>query len=153
MKRSLIFIALVIVCSTGVVLAGGGDQYGAGVTLEKAVPIDGLLANPGDFIGQKVRVDGTITGMCQKRGCWMQVSNEQGDSVRIKVEDGVIVFPATSMGHKASAEGIFEGVPVAAQVKKHEGEDEEDDKHKACDAEPQDEMIYFIQGTGAVIYS
>ncbi len=151
MKRNLMLVTIVVLLAAGSALAGDSTRYGEGVTLEKAVSIERLLASPSDYLGQKVRVDGIITGVCKKRGCWMQVTDEKGNGVRIKVEDGVIVFPATSMGHTASAQGVFEGVPVAAQAKKHEGENNDVDKHEACDSKPQGEMIYFIKGTGAVI--
>jgi len=32
------------------------------------------------FVGQKVRVEGVITGVCEKRGCWMQLTDP--DSAR-----------------------------------------------------------------------
>ncbi len=153
MKRNLILVTFVVLLVAGSALAGDSTKYGEGVTLEKAVSIDQLLASPADYVGQEVRVDGTITGVCKKRGCWMQVTDEKGNGVRIKVEDGVIVFPATSMGNTASAQGVFEGIPVAAQAKKHEGKEHEGDKHEACDSKPQGEMVYFIKGTGAVIES
>jgi hypothetical protein len=153
MKRNLILVTIVFLLAAGSALAGDSARYGEGVTLEKAVSIEKLLASPADFLGQEIRVDGTITGVCKKRGCWMQVTDDNGNSVRIKVEDGVIVFPATSMGQTASAQGVFEGVPVAAQEQKHEGKEQEGDKHEACDSKPQGEMIYFIKGTGAVIES
>lgn len=151
MKRNLMLVTIVVLLAAGSALAGDSTRYGEGVTLEKSVSIEQLLASPADFLGQKVRVDGTITGVCKMRGCWMQVTDEKGNGVRIKVEDGVIVFPATSMGQQASAEGVFEGIPVEAKEKKHEGK--EGDKHEACDSKPQGEMIYFIKGTGAVIQS
>ncbi len=158
MKRNLILVTIVGLLVAGSAFAGDSTKYGEGVTLEKAVSIEKLLASPADYLGQEVRVDGTITAMCQKRGCWMQLTNDKGNGVRIKVEDGVIVFPATSMGHTASAQGVFEGIPVAAQAKKHEGEEHEGEKHEgekheACDSKPKGEMIYFIKGTGAVIES
>jgi hypothetical protein len=109
-------------------IAGDGTAYGSGVSLDQAVPIDELLANPKDYVGKKVRVDGIITGVCKNRGCWMQVSDENGKGLRIKVEDGVIVFPATSMGHRASAEGVFEAIPVKTEHAHHEG-----DSHGGCD--------------------
>jgi len=153
MKRNILFVMVGVLLAAGSALAGDSTKYGEGVTLEKAVSIEKLLASPADFLGQEIRVDGTITGMCKKRGCWMQVTDEKGNGVRIKVEDGVIVFPATSMGHTASAQGVFEGIPVAAQAKKHEGNEHEGEKHEACDAKPEGEMIYFIKGTGAIIES
>lgn len=153
MKRQLIIVTLVFFFAASLAVAGDSERFGDGVTLEKAVSIEQLLASPGDYMGQKVRVDGIVTGVCKMRGCWIQVTDDEGNGVRIKVEDGVIVFPATSMGNKASAEGVFEGVPAAVQAKKHEAKKEESEKHESCDSKPQGEMIYFIQGSGAVIYS
>lgn len=153
MKRQLIIVTLVIFLAASFAVAGDSERFGDGVTLEKAVSIEQLLANPSDYVGQKVRVDGTITGVCKMRGCWMQVTDDKGNGVRIKVEDGVIVFPATSVGSKASAEGVFEGVPAAVQAEKHEAKKSDSEKHESCDSKPQGEMIYFIQGSGAIIYS
>ena len=36
--------------------------------------------------------------------------DEKGPTVRLKVDDGVIVFPVTAKGRKVSAEGVFEAV-------------------------------------------
>ena len=40
-------------------------------------------------------------------GCWMELTNDAGQRVRIKVEDGDIVFPKDSAGKTALAEGKF----------------------------------------------
>jgi hypothetical protein len=150
-----------------------GTTYGEGVTNAEQTPIATLLAKPAGVVGQKVRVDGVITGVCEKRGCWMQVTDpDTGQGVRIKVEDGVIVFPYESMGHRAAAEGMFEAVKltpeqVAARAeaakKAAEGaaaavgepcEKAGEPAVKAgCDAPVQNDTIYLIRGTGAVIQS
>jgi hypothetical protein len=171
MKRTLVLMTLVGLAT--VVAAGGDDgatMYGEGVTIQDAVPISRLIAEPETFVGQKVRVDGVITGVCKKRGCWMQVTNpDTGEGVRIKVEDGVIVFPYTSMGQPVSAEGIFEAVPLTpeqAAARASEEQQAASHSHPAgepcerglpaktgCDAPVQDNTVYLIRGTGAVIYS
>ena len=152
------------------VAAGDAVSYGDGVTIAKAVPMEKLLGSPDEYLGKTVRVDGVITGVCKKRGCWMQVTDpETGNGVRIKVEDGVIVFPYTAMGKKASAEGVFDAITLtpeqvearaeqqAAEHKHAEGEscDKEDPKKEGagCDAPVQDNRIFMIKGTGATIYS
>ena len=85
--------------------------------------------------------------------------------VRIKVEDGVIVFPYEAMGHEAKAEGIFEAIKLtpeqieartAAAHKHKEGESCDKDGANAqagtgCDLEPVNQYVYLIRGTGAVI--
>jgi hypothetical protein len=167
MKRLLILTCVMVLSSA---MAGAGEtteSYGEGVTLEQAVPIETLLENADDYVGKTVRVDGVITGVCKKRGCWMQVSNpETGQGVRIKVEDGVIVFPYTAMGLEASAEGVFEAIKLSpeqieARRKAAHDHGEGDDCERAepkkdgsgmgCEIEPVNEYVYMIRGTGAVI--
>jgi hypothetical protein len=156
-----------IALTTAPVMAGESESYGEGVVLDEAVAIDTLLTNPKDYVGRKVRVDGVITAVCKKRGCWMQVTDaESGKGVRIKVEDGVIVFPYTSMGREAQAEGVFEAIkltPEESEARTNaahnhgEGEDCDKDGPKSpaagagCDAPAIDEYVYLIRGTGAVI--
>jgi hypothetical protein len=154
--------------------AGDGVEYGEGVTLANAVAVETLLATPDDYLGKTVRVDGVITGVCKKRGCWMQITDpDTGNGVRIKVEDGVIVFPYTAMGKRATAEGVFDAVVLtpeqvearAARAASEHGHEpgEECDKEgpkkdgsgggAGCDAEVVDNRIFMIRGTGAVIHS
>jgi len=168
MKRFLILSALVLAVAVAPAQAGdAGETYGDGVTLTEAVAIETLLGNPDDYVGKKVRVDGVITGVCKKRGCWMQVTNpDSGDGVRIKVEDGVIVFPYTSMGQEASAEGVFEAIKLTPEqieartnAAHNHAEGESCDKTgpkgegagAGCDAPAVNEYVYMIRGTGAVI--
>ena len=151
MKRAILFLSLSILILTASAQAADVTKYGEGVNLDKATPVAELLTNPGDYMGKTVRVDGIITAGCKKRGCWIQISDDEGNGVRVKVEDGVIVFPPTSIGHHASAEGLFNGIPVAAVEKKHK--EHEGETHEACDSKSSGEMIYFIKGTGAMIQS
>ena len=167
MKRFLILSLSAIAMAAAPLTAGDSTSYGDGVTLDEAVAIDTLLENPNDYVGRKVRVDGVITAVCKMRGCWMQVTNpESGNGVRIKVEDGVIVFPYTSMGHEAQAEGIFEAIKLtpeqieartAAEHNHAQGQtcDKDDPENPAvgtgCDLPPVNDYVYLIRGTGAII--
>lgn len=166
--RNLVVLGLSVVLAGAMSAAADDTSYGGGVTLEKATPITTLLASPSDYVGQKVRVEGVITGVCKKRGCWMQITDpESGEGVRIKVEDGVIVFPYTAMGKTASAEGVFDAIevePAAAETDHAEhaasgdAEGENCDKtaegkKAGCDAPKKGNTIYLISGTGAVIHA
>jgi len=168
MKRFLILNVVMCALVALPVLAGeDAEVFGDGVTLTDAVAIDTLLANPDNFVGKTVRVDGVITAVCKKRGCWMQMTDsESGNGVRIKVEDGVIVFPYESMGHEASAQGVFEAIKLtpeqieartAAAHNHAEGENCDKNGPKGegngagCDAPVVNEYVYMIRGTGAVI--
>jgi hypothetical protein len=167
MKRLLILSIVIMAMAAVTATAGDTETYGEGVTLDDVVAIDALVANPDDYVGKKVRVDGVITGVCQKRGCWMQLTDpESGNGVRIKVEDGAIVFPPTAMGREATAEGVFEAIKLtpeqtaartASERDSTEGEDGSTGGPMAegagagCDTPAVDEYVYLIRGTGAVI--
>ncbi len=116
--RRVMTITFALAFLATVPVFGGGDaaEYGDGVTIDKAVAVETLLASPDDYVGKTIRVDGVITGVCKKRGCWMQVTDpDTGNGVRIKVDDGVIVFPYEAMGKKASAEGVFEAIALTPE--------------------------------------
>lgn len=139
-------LAMLGVCAA--LAAGDGTTYGKGVTLEKAIAIDALLAEPQALVGKTVRVEGVVTGVCERRGCWMELSNpETGKGIRIKVEDGVIVFPLTATGRHATAEGVLEAVHMTPEAKEKAAAE-----GHTCTGDAEGEVTYLIRGTGAVIY-
>lgn len=84
-----------------------GTSYGAGVKLAETTPIDKILADPKAFQGKAVRVEGMITDVCPKRGCWLELAGSgPGKKLRFKVTDGEMVFPMDSKGKRAVAEGV-----------------------------------------------
>src|SRR5262249_33529545 len=130
-------------------------SYGKGVTLSTTTPIARVIEKPADFVGRTVRVEGVITEVCEAMGCWMALAAEapkagasDARTVLIQVEhDGVIVFPVTSRGHRAAAQGVLEkisggeGQEAAAELAKQQG-----------NAKAEAAVQYRIAATGAVIY-
>jgi hypothetical protein len=126
--------------------AGAGEtKLGAGVALKETTPIVSLLEKPRDYVGKTVRIDGVATAVCTEMGCWMAVAPDgkgSGQTVRLKVEDGAIVFPVSAKGKKVSAEGVFEAVA------------DEHAKHAAGEHASQDSRAsaaYQLKATGALI--
>jgi hypothetical protein len=125
--------------------AGEELKLGTGVTLEKPTPIASLAAKPLEFVGKAVRIDGVATAVCTHMGCWMAVASADapdGPTVRLKVEDGVIVFPISAKGKRVSAQGVFEAVADG------HGQDAAGE-HAKDDAKASKE--YQIKATGAIV--
>lgn len=123
-------------------------KLGAGVTLKDATPISAIAANPQDYVGKTVRIDGVATAVCSEMGCWMAVGAsdaKDAPTIRLQVNhDGKIVFPVSAKGKQVSAEGTFEAVGTA--------DTEARDEAKAStkiDAKAFTE--YQLKATGAVI--
>ena len=140
--RSVIVAALVAIA----VPAGAGEtRLGAGVALKETTPIAALLEKPADYVGKTVRIDGVATAVCTEMGCWMAVAPEgkgSGRTVRLKVEDGAIVFPVSAKGRKVSAEGVFEA--VADDHAKHAAGEH-------VNQDPKASAAYQLKATGALI--
>jgi len=97
-------------------LRADAKSYGAGVKLAETTSVAKILANPDAYVGKKVRIEGRVADVCPMKGCWMELSegNEGhgASKLRVKVNDGVIVFPVTAKGKLAVAEGVVEELPM-----------------------------------------
>ena len=136
-------------------LAGGETRLGTGVTLKDSTPIKSILEQPATYVGKTIRIDGVATAVCAHMGCWMAVAaegpvgNEGGGNVpaptiRLKVDDGVIVFPMSAKGRKVSAEGVFEALGGAG--------DSRDAAQEHAAHDPKASQSYQLKATGAVIH-
>ncbi|MEO5898365.1 MAG: DUF4920 domain-containing protein [Vicinamibacterales bacterium] len=128
-------------------MAAEETTLGKGVTLKEATPIAALIEKPADFAGKTIRVDGVATAVCEEMGCWLALSADGAKgskTVRLKVEDGVIVFPISAKGKNVSAEGVFE--EIGAQDEHGMESAEEHGRHDAAAS-----RTYQIKATGAII--
>jgi hypothetical protein len=130
-----------------------GETFGAGVKLASSTSIDAILAEPKKFAGQTVRVEGMITDVCPKRGCWFEMaSSKPGQKLRFKVTDGEMVFPAEAKGKKAVAEGVVAVKELSLEESKEYAEYQAKEYNLPYDpakvTEPM--AIVRIDGTGAV---
>lgn len=129
-------------------------KLGKPLTLKQSTPIAALADSPEQYVGKTVQAKGKVTEVCQMMGCWMNLADESGKLVRIKVKDGEIVFPKDSVGKTAAAEGKFTKLELtkeqAIAQKKHEAEANGRKFDPAGVTGPV--TIYQINGSGAVIF-
>jgi hypothetical protein len=136
-------------------LAGAAElKLGKPLTLKQPTPIPTLISEPGPYLGKVVQVKGKVTEVCQAMGCWMAIADpESGKTVRVKVNDGEIVFPKDAAGKTAVAEGRFTRIELnreqAVAYLRHEAE-ENGRKFDAAGV-TSGLTIYQLAGQGAVI--
>ena len=135
-------------------VAANGQSFGAGVKLASSTPIDAILAEPKKYAGQTVRVEGTVTDVCEMRGCWMELAGDKpGAKLRFKVTDGEMVFPVDSKGRHAVAEGVVTVKDLSLEDTKAMAIEEAKEHGEDCDADKITEAksIVRLDGIGAVI--
>jgi hypothetical protein len=152
--RVLFAILMIALCAT----PAFADSYGEKLSDAEVIEISTLMETPEDYVGKTVKVEGRITGVCAHRGCWIEIAGDEDyQSLRFKVDDGVMVFPAEAMGHVATAEGVFtkiELTPEQAHAVHKAGCDKNKKEGEAgCShGVPEDGgVIYQLAGLGAVV--
>ncbi|MBT8492565.1 MAG: DUF4920 domain-containing protein, partial [Deltaproteobacteria bacterium] len=131
-----------------------GKVYGAGVTAGETVDIAAILEDPTAYENKEVRVEGMVTDVCPKRGCWFEMAGKgPGQKLRFKVKDGVMVFPMDAKGKQAVAQGTVKVRKLTLEETKeyleYQAKEYGKDYDPAKVTEPT--MIVRIDGKGAVI--
>ena len=152
------YVTALLVSVFVLAVAGGafaGEKvYGKGVTGTEIVKVSDLLAKPDAYIGKTLRVQGMAVGVCEHRGCWINIAGDkEGEVVRVQVEDGVIVFPPEIVGDQVIAEGVWTANKLTLEQTKEVCEAEarkKGDKDYKADEVTACKTLYALAGTGAV---
>ena len=151
MKKILVTLAILVFTFLSI-NAADSKKYGNEITLSEKTEISQIMANPENFVGKKVLVEGTIVDVCEKRGCWINLnSDEEYQTMRVKVNDGEIVFPMEAKGKKALVEGEVYSIVVEGEGCGGDCSKEEREKEHACEHEKTTKKVYQIKGLGAVV--
>jgi hypothetical protein len=136
-------------------LSAAEIKLGKPLTLKEQTPLATLLGKPADYVGKTVQVKGKVTEVCQMMGCWIDLTNEDGQKLRIKVKDGEIEFPKDASGRTAVAEGRFDKIELTREQARARAEEEAREKGAKFDPAgiKGPVTIYQIQGSGAILYS
>ncbi|HLF19558.1 MAG TPA: DUF4920 domain-containing protein [Bacteroidota bacterium] len=151
--RFVLFSAVLLVLGNNL-LAGKGEKYGKEITLKFKTKISDILTDPKKFDGKKVLVEGTVVDVCKEQGCWIKVAgHKKNESIRFKVEDGVIVFPVEAKGKKALAEGIVSVKTLTKEEQIVQGEHHAKEEGTTFDPSTVKgpKTVIQINGAGAVI--
>ena len=131
-----------------------GTLYGKELSDAKPMKISEVVARVDELEGKQVKVEGLVTGVCAKRGCWFKMaSDKEFQSMQFKVTDGVIIFPMSAKGKYAVAEGTVEKMVLSLEATQkylaHKAEEAGEEFDPKSVTEPM--TIIRLQGTGAVI--
>jgi hypothetical protein len=89
--------------------ADGMLRRGEPIGDSERVAFADVLKEPRKYAGRTVRVEGVVNRVCQKEGCWMEISPDGADSaatVRVTF-DHKFSIPKDSDRMKFRAEGVF----------------------------------------------
>jgi hypothetical protein len=122
MRRSVASL-LVLALVTTVGLSAAARKFGKPITVKETTKISDIYAKPDAFNGKRVKVQGPIVDVCAERGCWIAIGSDQEfQTLRFKVDDGVIVFPMEIKGQTAVVEGVLTVTTLSVADQIEQGE-------------------------------
>lgn len=153
MKKLVLFLFISVLIASNT-YAQDGVKYGKKITLKEKTPIAELLKNPKKYAGKTVLVEGLIVKVCEKRGCWIDIAGtKEFEKIRLKVDDGVIVFPMEEKGKKIVAEGVFEELIYTKEDLIEQGEHQAKESGTKFDPKSitKGKSEYRLKGLGAIV--
>jgi len=79
-------------------------KFGNAITETSVTPLNALVQDPSRFNDKTVRTEGTVTAVCQSKGCWMQIADESG-TAHVKFAGYSFFVPREASGHRAVIQG------------------------------------------------
>lgn len=101
-----------------------GNEFGEPVDISTAISLTALEANMGDkTTWEGLTVTGKVTEVCQKKGCWMMLEKEDGETMRVTFKDYGLFMPKDIAGKDVVIRGKAYSDTVTVDVLRHFAED------------------------------
>lgn len=81
--------------------ADGALRLGAAIEASaQVVALRDVAKEPRAYVGKTFATAGTVTAVCQHRGCWMELEDDAGEA-HVKMAGHAFFVPRTASGHRA----------------------------------------------------
>ena len=98
-----------------------GDRFGEPMEVQASVAFATVDETPSDYYERTVLVEATVTAVCARKGCWMQVE-DAGKTAMVRWEtgcDGKYAFPEDAVGKRVLVQGSFYPKEISEQDDEH----------------------------------
>lgn len=100
-----------------------GNAFGAPITADGAISYDELIPRMAGTDSLAVKVTGTVSEVCQKKGCWMTLKSADGQEMRVTFKDYGFFMPKDISGKKVVMDGFARVEVTPVDVLRHYAED------------------------------
>lgn len=123
------------------------EVYGTAITEDGAIAMADLTKAMEGKTELQTKITGEIDAVCQKKGCWMDIKNPAGESVRVTFKDYGFFMPKDAAGRTAIMEGVarVEETSVADLQEYARDAGKSDEEVKAI-KEPKKELVFEASG-------
>ena len=126
-----------------------GEFFGEAFTTDNALSIDDLIAQMSDNDSLALQVTGTISEVCQMKGCWMNIKpdNEAYDAVMVRFKDYGFFVPKDIAGRQILMNGYaFKELTPVDELKHYAEDAGKSAEEIAAITEPKTEIKFLASG-------
>ncbi|WP_020534592.1 DUF4920 domain-containing protein [Lewinella cohaerens] len=125
----------------------GDESFGAEFTPEAVIAYQDLSAKVTDTDSMAITVRGKVSEVCQSKGCWMSITNGDGEDMMVRFKDYGFFMPKDIAGREVIMNGkaFYQTTPV--DELRHYAEDAGKSQEE-IDAitEPKRELSFLADG-------
>jgi Domain of unknown function (DUF4920) len=155
--RSFSFFVLVSLCTAftacnstkTAVSANDGKHFGESINAKGAISYDKLLSNLQDKKSLDAKVEGTVEGVCQAKGCWMTIVSTDANKPKmmVKFKDYGFFMPKDIMGRKVVMQGTaFREVTTVEDLRHYAEDAGKSAAEIATITKPKEELKFLASG-------
>ncbi|MBI5914222.1 MAG: DUF4920 domain-containing protein [Bacteroidetes bacterium] len=126
---------------------GQPQTFGEAITADGAVSLADVATQLQSADSLQVKVKGKVESVCQVKGCWMNLSDEQANNVFVQFKDYGFFMPKDIAGREVILDGYAFREVTSVEDLKHFAEDEGKSKEEiAAITEPKEELKFMANG-------
>jgi len=123
------------------------QYFGDKITADSAKPVSELKNLIAENKQLTVKLTGKVEGVCQKKGCWMNLKNENGEKLRVTFKDYKFFVPKDCAGKTAFIQGVASTEETSVEELQEFAKDAGKSKEEiAAIKEPKKELVFEASG-------
>jgi len=141
MRILLLAFSLFISCALS------AQHFGKAITADKAMEASQVSSALADQEALTLKVKGTVSEVCQAKGCWMTMDLGNQQSMRITFKDYGFFVPLESSGKQAVIEGVLKKELVSVATLQHLAKDAgKSEAEINAITQPESSLVFVADG-------
>lgn len=126
---------------------GQPQSFGEAITTDGAVSMTEMVGKLQGVDSVKVKVKGKVESVCQVKGCWVNLHDDQAGDVFVKFKDYAFFLPKDIAGREIVMDGYAFRETTSVEDLKHYAEDEGKTKEEIeAITQPKEELKFMASG-------
>ncbi len=121
--------------------------FGDAITTDSAITIEEMKTQMGDKKEMLVKVTAPVGAVCQKKGCWMELTAADGSTMRVTFKDYGFFVPKDATGKTATILGVAKVEETSvADLQEYAKDDGKNKEEVAAITTPKKELVFEASG-------